>query len=118
MDSKCFIRTLQVAAVAVTLAAILQELEKPREERTWHGKVGFIPYDFRLPSIGRIKESYWNPYSPHILSPIVFGVGWAVNFHTLLENLGLITQTVTTEQDFLMPSKKMKEILTHPQTET
>ena len=60
--------------------AIIQELGKPAEERTWHGKVGdFVPYDFRMPTVDRIKEVYWNPGGP-LLGSKVFGVGWAPNF--------------------------------------
>ena len=35
-------RVLQVAVVALTLAAVFQELEKPEEKREWHGKVAGI----------------------------------------------------------------------------
>jgi hypothetical protein len=61
-------------------AAIYQELRKPPESRTWNGKVaGAVPYDFRLPTIGRLREAYWNPESEQLFSDRVFGVGWAVN---------------------------------------
>jgi hypothetical protein len=111
MERKCFTRVLQVAVVSLTLAAILQELEQPQEERQWHGKVAaFIPYDFRLPSIERIKEAYWNPYERRVLTPEVFGIGWAINFHALLENLGIIKRDVS-EESFLMPTPSMKEAL-------
>ena len=61
-------------------AAIYQELRKPPEARTWNGKVaGVVPYDFRIPTIDRLREAYWNPESDQIFSERVFGVGWAVN---------------------------------------
>lgn len=67
----------------IGVIAIIQELRRPAEERTWHGQVaGFVPYDFRMPTIGRVKETYWNPEGP-ILSAKVFGVGWAPNFGVL-----------------------------------
>lgn len=105
------IRLAQVAAVAVTAAAICQELEKPREERKWYGRVGFVPYDFRMPTIGRFRESYWNRYDSRVVTPEVFGVGWAINIHALLENLRLIGQDNASEEDFLMPTKSIKELL-------
>ncbi len=62
------------------VAAVIQELRKPADERTWHGKVaGFVPYDFRKPSFERIREAYWNPDGP-IVSSRAFGVGWVMNF--------------------------------------
>jgi hypothetical protein len=61
-------------------AALYQELRKPDSERTWHGKVaGVVPYDFRLPTIERLREAYWAPERDEIFSERVFGVGWAVN---------------------------------------
>ena len=60
--------------------ALYQELKKPAEERTWHGKVaGVVPYDFRVPTLDRLRHAYWEPESDEIFSERVFGVGWAVN---------------------------------------
>ena len=113
MNGKWFKRLIQVTAMALTMAAICQELEKPKEERKWHGVIaGFVPYDFRVPTFEKFKEAYWNPYESRTFSPEVFGVGWAINFYALLERLRLIGQAVS-EEDFLMPGKHMKEVLTH-----
>ena len=72
------IRTLMWLAFA---AAIYQELKKPPEARTWNGKVaGTVPYDFRLPTLERLREAYWNPDSDQLFSDKVLGVGWALNF--------------------------------------
>ena len=111
MNSKWLIRMLQVTVVALTLAAVFQELEKPKEERKWRGKVaGIFPYDFRIPTIGRLKESYWNPYESRVFTPPVFGLGWAINFYALLENLRVIEEDVS-EESFLMPTPAMKEAM-------
>lgn len=118
MDAKWFTRIVQATAMALIVAAIFQELEKPKEERQWHGKVaGIVPYDFRLPTIERIKESYWNPYDNRIFTPDVIGIGWAINFYTLLERLRLSGQADISEEDFLMPTQAMKELLSHPASE-
>ncbi|HYM67561.1 MAG TPA: hypothetical protein VEW68_09735 [Patescibacteria group bacterium] len=70
-----------MATVGLVVAAVATELAKPAEERTWHGRVfDLVPYDFRRPTLERIKAAYWNPESDRILSDRVFGVGWAVNF--------------------------------------
>jgi len=98
--------------MALALAAVCKELEKPKEERKWHGTVaGFVPYDFRLPTGEKFREAYWNPFESRIFTPEVFGIGWAINFYALLERLRLIGQAVT-EEDFLMPSEAMKDLLT------
>jgi len=116
MTGKWLTRMLQATAITLTLAAVCQELEKPKEERKWHGKIAsFVPYDFRLPTFERFKEAYWNPYESRILSPEVFGIGWAINFYALLERLRLIGQEVS-EEDFLMPTKSIKEVLEHSPT--
>jgi len=115
MDEKWFTRIVQVTAIAVTMAAICQELEKPKEERKWHGKVAsLMPYDFRLPTIEKFKEAYWNPCNSRIFTPEVFGIGWAINFYALLERLRLIGEAYASEEDFLMPSQHMKELLAYP----
>lgn len=73
----------RLALAIIAAIAIVQEFRKPQDERTWHGKVAdFVPYDFRMPTIERIRSTYWNPDGP-ILSAKVFGVGWALNFGVL-----------------------------------
>lgn len=75
--------------VGLVVAAVATELAKPEEERTWHGRVlGLVPYDFRLPTLDKIRSAYWNPDSDRLFSDRVFGVGWALNLYrarTLLE---------------------------------
>lgn len=71
---------IKLAMVALGAIAIYQELQKPAEERQWHGAVaGLVPYDFRPPTVSRIKERLWNPEGS-IFSRQVVGVGWTVNF--------------------------------------
>ena len=114
MNTKWFKSLIQVATISLTLAAVCQELEKPKKERKWHGAIGgFVPYDFRMPTGEKLKEVYWNPYESRIFGPEVFGVGWAINFYALLDKLRLIGRAVS-EEDFLMPGKHMREVLTHP----
>ena len=82
------VRTLMWMAFA---AAIYQELKKPPEARTWNGKVaGTVPYDFRLPTLDRLREAYWNPDSEQLFSERVFGVGWAVNIPVAARKLSEI----------------------------
>ena len=80
---------LRMAVVATVLGAVYTELRKPPEQRTWNGKLlGVIPYDFRLPTIERLRAAYWNPASPKVFTARPLGVGWAVNIPTLLRRLG------------------------------
>ena len=114
MSGKWFNRIVQTAALALTMAAICQELDKPKEEREWHGKIGSIPYDFRLPTIERLEATYWNPADSRLFTPEAFGIGWAINFYTLLERLRVFGQSYTSEEDYLMPSQAMKDLLVQP----
>jgi hypothetical protein len=111
MAKEWFARLLQAAAITIALAAVCQELEKPREERHWNGKVSFIPYDFRFPTIERFKERCWNPESGRIFTPEVWGVGWGINFHALLEKMRIIGECYLSEEDFLMPTPSLKKVL-------
>ena len=116
MSREWLTRIIQAATVAVVLTAVCQELERPEEERRWQGKVaGFIPYDFRPPTLERLRETYWNPYERRVLTPTIFGVGWAINLYALLENLGIIGQADVSEESFLMPTESLKQILKESQ---
>ncbi len=71
---------IQILAVSLAIAAIVKELRTAPERRTWNGVVaGFVPYDFRVPTLERIKSRIWDPDSEHVINPEVFGVGWTLN---------------------------------------
>jgi hypothetical protein len=72
----------------IGVVAIIHELRKPPEQRSWHGKVaGLVPYDFRTPTVERFRATYWNPEGP-VISDKAWGVGWAPNFGALKKLLG------------------------------
>lgn len=74
--------------IGLVAMAVLEELGKPRQQRTWQGRLlGVIPYDFRPPSWTRIREAYWNPADPRLFTDRVFGIGWALNLHRVEELL-------------------------------
>ena len=78
-------RLIGMAALAAAVAAVTKELRLPASERTWHGEVaGFVPYDFRAPTMDRLKERLWAPADPEIFKPQLFGVGWTVNIGRLV----------------------------------
>jgi hypothetical protein len=80
-------RLLRAAVLFLTLAAVAQELNKPEGERTWHGRIARVPYDFRMPTFQRFRDAYWNPEDPRIFTDRVVGIGWAVNFGRLIPRL-------------------------------
>lgn len=83
---------IRTALVGAVLGALYTELRKPPEERTWNGKLlGVVPYDFRVPSIERLRQAYWNPRSPKLFTDRPLGVGWSVNIPTLLRRIGVRT---------------------------
>jgi hypothetical protein len=76
---------LGIVGTGLVVAAIAQQLRLPPQERTWHGNILGIPYDFRLPTPESIREKVWNKDSSRILMPHIFGVGWSINFYPLVQ---------------------------------
>ena len=85
-------KLIRLITLALGVAAVVKELRKPPAERTWNGVLGFVPYDFRVPTLARVKERMWDPEGAHLISPRVFGVGWTLNIGRLVE---LIRQRVS-----------------------
>lgn len=73
-------RLIQIVVLYILVRALREQLERPPEERTWHGRIGPVPYDFRVPTIDGILSAYWNPDSEHLFTDRVLGIGWAINF--------------------------------------
>lgn len=75
-----FQQLVRLVAFGLAVAAVVKEKRLPPEERTWHGVVaGFVPYDFRMPTVARFRERMWDPDGKHLINPRVFGVGWTMN---------------------------------------
>ena len=71
---------LRLISLALAVTAVVKELRTPADQRAWNGKVvGFVPYEFRMPTVERFKERVWDPDAEHLIGPKVFGVGWTVN---------------------------------------
>ena len=81
-------RRLDRAAGAVAggllAAAVVTELRKPPQERTWHGRVFGIPYDFRRPTLDKLRYTFWDPDNDALFTPHAFGVGYSVNVARLV----------------------------------
>ena len=70
-------------ATAFTVATIVYAVRT----RQSHGRFLRVPYDFRLPTIQRVRERFWNPDDPRIFTPHVFGVGWSLNVYQIVKRL-------------------------------
>ncbi|WP_042368269.1 DUF5808 domain-containing protein [Streptacidiphilus neutrinimicus] len=80
-------RVVLAAAIGVTAAAVAKELRRPAEERTWRGRIVGLPYDFRPPTLARIRAEYWAPDNDALFTPHAFGVGYGVNLARLVRPL-------------------------------
>lgn len=72
------VRTL---LVAFTVAVVVYAVRSGRPEGRFLG----VPYDFRVPTVDRIRRRWWNRDDARIFMPCAFGVGWAVNLIRLAE---------------------------------
>lgn len=83
-------RTLALlAGLGLVGAALKEQLAKPPGERQWHGHIGgLIPYDFRPPTLDRLRQAWWNPDDERIFTPHTFGIGWSINLGRIAWLLG------------------------------
>ena len=73
-------RLIRLITFGLAVAAVVKEVRTPPEDRQWHGVVvGFVPYDFRMPTLERVRERVWDPEGDRVINPRVFGVGWTLN---------------------------------------
>ena len=47
------------------------------------GTILGVPYDWRRPTVARVRSRMWNPAEPRLFTPKSFGIGWDVNFARL-----------------------------------
>lgn len=48
-----------------------------------------LPYDWRRPTMARLKERAWNRHDPRVLTPMFFGLGYMINWPALASRLRL-----------------------------
>jgi Family of unknown function (DUF5808) len=48
------------------------------------GKFLGVPYDWRRPTLARIRERWWNRSDPRLFTPKAFGWGFDINLARLL----------------------------------
>lgn len=96
-------------SIDAALAAVIQELSRPRQFRTWHGRVaGLIPYDFRRPTLRRLLDAFWAPDNPRLFTDTAFGVGWSVNLAQLPRALAGVKRPAPSQQPYEAPSMESK----------
>src|SRR5437667_5981509 len=49
-----------IGVTSLVSAAVVEQLRRPTDERTWHGKILGFPYDFRPPTPEKLRHSLWN----------------------------------------------------------
>jgi hypothetical protein len=80
------IPSIRLILLGLTAAAVAEQLRKPESERDWHGALGgVIPYDFRPPTIERLRATYWAPETDELFRPHAFGIGWGLNVGRLVK---------------------------------
>ncbi len=72
-----------VLAVLVVAGAVAFGATRRQKVGTFMG----VPYDWRWPTPALIRERFWNPDDPRVLTPKVFGWGWSINFAALIRRL-------------------------------
>ncbi|MEY9877978.1 hypothetical protein ABH931_007502 [Streptacidiphilus sp. MAP12-33] len=80
-------RLVLLAAAGVVTAAVVKELRRPAQERTWQGRILGLPYDFRPPTPARVLAEFWDPDNDALFTPHAFGVGYGVNLARLARPL-------------------------------
>ncbi len=79
------LKRLRLLAMLFSGAAVIYALNTEQSHGTFLG----VPFDFRLPTVRRIKKRWWNTEDSRILTPHVFGVGWSLNLYEVSKRLGL-----------------------------
>ena len=77
-------KLIKWTVVALAAMAIVEQLRRPSDERTREALAGFVPYDFRPPTLERARSRWWDPDEPRLFVPQVFGVGWTINVGRLV----------------------------------
>ncbi len=44
-----------------------------------------VPYDWRRPTVARLKQRWWNPEDPRLFTPKTYGWGFDVNLARLFK---------------------------------
>ena len=70
-----------IGVIALVSAAVVDQLRRPTDERTWQGTILGFPYDFRPPTLEKLRNTFWNKDTSQVFLPHAFGIGWSINFY-------------------------------------
>ena len=79
-------RKLRLIVSLFTLATVIYAVKT----RQSHGAFLRVPFEFRMPTVQRVRKRWWNPDDESIFTPHVFGVGWSINVYQVGKRLGLL----------------------------
>jgi len=82
--NKIISAAIGVGVTGLVSAAIIEQVRRPPNERTWHGTILGFPYDFRPPTLEKLRNTLWNKDTSQIFLPHAFGLGWSINFYPLI----------------------------------
>ncbi len=74
---------LRTATMALTVAAAVYAYRTKQPE----GRILNVPYDFRMPTLERVRSRVWNRDEPRVFTPTIFGVGWSLNLFQVVRQL-------------------------------
>ena len=79
------IKRLRVITLLFSLVTVIYAYRSQQS----HGKFPGVPFEFRFPTLGRIRERWWNADDSRVFTPHVFGVGWSLNAYQVLRRFGV-----------------------------
>jgi len=77
---------IKAAVVLFNLAAALHAARAGRAT----GRFLAVPYDFTMPTPGRVRDRFWNQQDQTVITPPLFGAGWSINLPEVARRVGLL----------------------------
>ncbi len=75
--------------VAAFFAATVAYAIKTKQS---HGRFVGVPFEFRFPTIHRLKKRMWNKDDPRLFTERPFGIGWTINLYQAAKRIGAVTE--------------------------
>lgn len=82
---RLLVKLVKVTIAVLVFESVRQQLSRPPTQRTWHGRVGPVPYDYRWPTFEQVRAAMWNPDDDRLFTGKVLGLGWSINFAQALK---------------------------------
>ncbi|MDA1348259.1 MAG: DUF5808 domain-containing protein [Chloroflexi bacterium] len=74
---------MKIATSVFTVAVVVHAVTSKKS----HGRFLGVPFEFRFPTLKRVRKRWWNREDPRMFTPHVFGVGWSLNLYQVRERL-------------------------------